>query len=83
MTWFQDQDDIGIIFHEYFTPIPFEVIALATTVVRVEATFPCLDADGLCPLLSDRVLHRRVVYWHIQGVRVGRRALQGRLYLAS
>lgn len=33
-------DDDGIVFHEYFTPIPFEVIALALTVVRIEATCP-------------------------------------------
>ena len=42
ITWFQDQDDIGIVFHEYFNPIPYEVIALAVTVVRIEAlrTYP-------------------------------------------
>ena len=55
-----------MVFHEYFTPIPFEVIALALTVVRIEATCPCLDADGLCPLLSDTVPHQRVVYWHMR-----------------
>jgi hypothetical protein len=34
ITWFQNQDDIGIVFHEYFNPIPFEVIALAVTVIE-------------------------------------------------
>ncbi|KAF8506729.1 hypothetical protein F5888DRAFT_1644820, partial [Russula emetica] len=33
VTWFENQDDIGIVFHEYFAPIPFEVIALALTVI--------------------------------------------------
>ena len=32
--WFQDQDDIGIIFYDYFAPIPFEAIALVLTMVR-------------------------------------------------
>jgi hypothetical protein len=47
IAWFQNKDDLGIIFHEYFAPIPFAVIAIALTVVSIEATFPCLDADGL------------------------------------
>ena len=50
--WLQNKDDIGILFHEYFSSIPFAAIAL--------------DFDGLYTLSSDRVLHRRVVYWHIQ-----------------
>lgn len=40
ITWFQNQDDIGIVFHELFDPIPYAVIALAATVVRVEASRP-------------------------------------------
>ena len=32
--WFRDKDDIGIIFHEYFAPIPLTAIALVLTVVR-------------------------------------------------
>jgi hypothetical protein len=80
VTWSQNKDDIGNVFHEYFkfAPIPFKVIALALTVVSIEATCPFPDVDGLCPLLLGRVLHRRVVYWqrHMQRVRVERRALQ-------
>jgi hypothetical protein len=38
ITWFNHKDDGGIVFHEYFTPIPIETIALALTVVRVEVT---------------------------------------------
>jgi hypothetical protein len=40
--WFRNKDDIGIVFHEDFNPIPFEVMALAVTVVRIEAsrTYP-------------------------------------------
>ena len=83
VAWFDDRNDLGIVFHEYFNPIPFEAIALALTVVRIEVTYPCLDADGLCPLLSDRVLHRRVVKWHIQRVCVDRRALYNQLLFAS
>jgi hypothetical protein len=60
ITWFQNKDDDGIVFHEYFAPIPFEVIALVLTVVRMESTRLTLDADGLYSS-SDRVLHRRVV----------------------
>ncbi len=32
--WFQNKEDIGIVFYEYFAPIPFEAIALVLTVVR-------------------------------------------------
>ena len=65
--------------------MPFQVIALALTMVKIEATWPCLDADGLCPLLllSDRVLHQRVVRRHIQGVCVEKRALLTLLPFAS
>ncbi len=38
--WFQDNDDIGIAFHEYFNPIPFEVIALVVAAVRIDASLP-------------------------------------------
>jgi hypothetical protein len=34
LTWFEDKEDDGIVFHEYFAPIPFEVIALVLTVVE-------------------------------------------------
>jgi hypothetical protein len=81
--WFSNRDDVGVVFHEYFTPIPFEVIALSLTVVRVKAMSPFLDADGLRPLLSDRVLHLRVVYRHIQRVYVDRTALPIHLHFAS
>ena len=40
ITWFQNKDDDGIVFHDYFTPIPIEVIAIVLTVVRMEATCP-------------------------------------------
>ncbi len=38
--WFQDKGDIGIAFHEYFDPIPFEVIALVAAVVRIDVSRP-------------------------------------------
>jgi len=43
ITWFQDKDDDGIVFHEYFSPIPIEVIAIALTVIEC-----CIDewSDG-------------------------------------
>jgi hypothetical protein len=43
ITWFQNKDDDGIVFHEYFAPIPFEVIALVLTVIEC-----CIDewSDG-------------------------------------
>ena len=40
ITWFKNNDDIGIVFHKYFNPIPFEAIALAATVVRIEVSRP-------------------------------------------
>jgi len=73
--WFQNKDDIGIIFHEYFAPIPFEAIALVLTVVRSNFRALTLDIDGLYTLSSDRVLHRRVDYWNMEGVQLGRSAL--------
>jgi len=33
-TWFRNKHDIGIVFHEYFKPIPFEAIALVLTVIE-------------------------------------------------
>jgi len=38
ITWFENQDDIGIVFHENFDPIPFEVISLAVTAIEC-----CID----------------------------------------
>ena len=42
ITWFQDKDDIGIVFDKYFAPISFGAIALAATAVSIEASHPCL-----------------------------------------
>ena len=36
--WFRNKDDDGIVFREYFVPIPIEVIGLVLTVVRIEST---------------------------------------------
>jgi len=36
--WFRNKDDIGIVFHEYFNPISFEVMALAVTMIEC-----CID----------------------------------------
>jgi hypothetical protein len=38
VTWFQSNDDDGIVFREYFTPISVELIGLALTVVRIKGT---------------------------------------------
>jgi len=45
ITWFQNKDDVGIIFHQYFAPIPFEAIALVLTVIEC-----CIDewSTGTC-----------------------------------
>ncbi len=37
MMWFHSNDGDGIVFHEFFTPIPIQTIALTLTVVRIEA----------------------------------------------
>jgi Domain of unknown function (DUF6532) len=55
--WFENEDDIGVIFHDYFAPIPFEAIALVLTVVRSKLRALTLDLDGLYTLSSDRALH--------------------------
>jgi hypothetical protein len=34
LTWFQNKDDDGIVFYEYFAPIQIETIALALTVIE-------------------------------------------------
>ena len=36
--WFQNKNDDGIVFHQYFTPIPIEAIGLALTVVGINST---------------------------------------------
>jgi len=36
MVWFQSKDGDGIVFHEYFTTIPIEAIALVLTVVKID-----------------------------------------------
>jgi len=43
LTWFQSNDDDGIVFREYFTPISVELIGLALTVIEC-----CIDewSDG-------------------------------------
>ena len=38
ITWFKNKDDDGILFYDYFSPIPIEVIALALTAVRIKFT---------------------------------------------
>jgi hypothetical protein len=83
ITWFQNEDDIGVIFHDYFAPIPFEAIALVLTVVRSKLRALILDCDGLYTLSSDRELHRRVDHWHIQRVQLERSGLQNQLRFAS
>ena len=41
LTWFQDKEDDGVVFYDYFAPIRVETIALALTAVRTESTLPC------------------------------------------
>jgi hypothetical protein len=36
--WFQDKDGDGFVFHEYFTPVPLQAIAVAFTVVKIKST---------------------------------------------
>ena len=47
MTWFQDNNGDGIVFPEYFTPIPTRAIALVLTAVRIGPTrgFTAMDPD--------------------------------------
>jgi len=37
LMWFQSKDGDGIVFYDLFMPIPIQAIALALTVVRIEA----------------------------------------------
>lgn len=37
LIWFQSKDGDGVVFYEHFMPIPIQAIALALTVVRIEA----------------------------------------------
>jgi hypothetical protein len=32
-TWFRDKDDIGVVDHEQFSPMPIPIIAITLTVV--------------------------------------------------
>lgn len=43
ITWFRNEDDIGVVDHEHFSPMPISVIALTLTVIEC-----CLDewSDG-------------------------------------
>ncbi|KAH9984999.1 hypothetical protein BJV77DRAFT_1034682 [Russula vinacea] len=43
LTWFQNKDDVGIAFYDYFEPIPIEAITIALTVIEC-----CIDewSDG-------------------------------------
>jgi len=38
LTWFKNKEDDGILFHDYFSPVPIEAIALALTVIEC-----CID----------------------------------------
>ena len=58
MTWFQNKDGDGIVFHEFFTPIPVKAIALALTVVRVGSTLNHAGFRPVFSLSSDRVLYQ-------------------------
>ena len=81
--WFQNKDDIGLIFYGYFAPIPLAAIALVLTVVSSNLRAFTLDFDVLYTLSSDRVLHRRVVDWNVHRVQMERSALQNQLPFAS
>ncbi|KAI0288503.1 hypothetical protein B0F90DRAFT_1802638 [Multifurca ochricompacta] len=35
ITWFRSKDDVGVVFHERFSPMPISVIALALAVVMI------------------------------------------------
>jgi len=45
MTWFQNKDGDGVVFHEYFMPIPVQAIALVLTVVRMDLHSINLDPN--------------------------------------
>jgi len=75
ITWFQNKDDVGIIFHQYFAPIPFEAIALVLTVIECcidewstgtykESSWKEVDyqANYLSHLNSLRDYHNRAPY---------------------
>ena len=46
MIWFPDRGGDGIVFYEYFTPIPIKVIALALTLVKIKAQLRRLLVDS-------------------------------------
>jgi Domain of unknown function (DUF6532) len=48
LTWFEDKEDDGVVFYEYFAPIPFEAIAFVLMVVRVGIYAPLLWMLMVC-----------------------------------
>lgn len=59
MTWFRNKDDVGVVHHEHFSPMPISIIALTLTVVMIALTTPYLvDTECFDFIFSiDRALH--------------------------
>ena len=39
LAWFRSKDDVGVVFHEHFSPLSIPAIAFILSVVRVVSTF--------------------------------------------
>jgi len=66
ITWFQNKDSDGIVFHEYFTPIPIQAIALVLTVIEC-----CINdwTDGTRRASSwDEGRYKTVYHSHISSL---------------
>ena len=73
----------GLSFMSTSHPFHSKLLLLQSRWYGLKSRASWLNADGSCPLFLDRVLHQRVVYWHMQRVHVDRRALQSQLLFAS
>lgn len=56
MMWFQNKNDEGVVFSDYFNPIPIPALALVLTAVR-----PCvIPSDCILTRWLDYMRHRRM-----------------------
>ncbi|KAI9509442.1 hypothetical protein F5148DRAFT_753623 [Russula earlei] len=68
ITWFQNKDSGGIVFHDHFTPMPIQSIALALTVIE-----SCIDewTDGTRRESSwDESRYKTVYFSHVSSLNV-------------
>jgi len=56
-TWFRNKDDIGVVDHKHFSPMPIPIIAITLAVVRSLALTLGLDVMILDAFALDRMVH--------------------------